>query len=85
VSKMVLSKIVNTLIVIRPTVLHDHDSERLWGTMLVTYWVYIELSSRTSHRSRNKDGSQSHITTVRGSGVRGGGVRGGGVKVERVV
>jgi hypothetical protein len=54
-SKMELSKIVNPLTVIRLTVLHDDAGERLWCTMLATYWVYIELCSRTSHKSSNQD------------------------------
>jgi hypothetical protein len=78
VGKMVLSKIVDPLTVIRLTVLHDDAGERLWGTMLAMNSVYIELVSRTSHRSTNQDSSHSHITTVRGDRVRGGGVMGGG-------
>jgi hypothetical protein len=63
VSKMVLSKIVDPLTVIRLTVLHDDAGERLWGTMLAMYCVYIELFSRTSHKSSNRDSSHPHITT----------------------
>jgi hypothetical protein len=76
--KMVLSKIVNPLTVIRLTALHDDAGERLWGTMLATYCVNIELISRPSHQSSKQDSSHSHITTVTGGGVRVGGVRGSG-------
>jgi hypothetical protein len=78
VSKTVLSKIANPLTVIRLTVLHDDAGERLWGTMLATYCVYIELFCRTSHKLINQDSSHSYITTMGDGGVGcGGGGRGG--------
>jgi hypothetical protein len=45
-------------------VLHDDAGERLWGTMLATYCVYLELFSRTSHKSSYRDSSHSHISTM---------------------